>query len=251
MKLQAAIETGTTGLWYGRVTTLIGTHARAPSRDLLLQELSEELRYHIGWLRRNGEKTTAFDDPTVEVAEEVSGVQLLGESGGEVAFFRSDEEPVPDELLRRCIRCMGYNREEILRAVEGLSEDRLNNVPPGKGRSINQILQHVCNAEEWYMSRLGAEADTLYEEKLGRPVSEVDSLPIQDRMEAVRRGCVASLRVLVPAKNGSILTRAEYTSYPSEKWSTRKVIRRYLEHEREHIYNIREYLGLQPRQPDL
>jgi predicted RNase H-like HicB family nuclease len=244
---QAAIETGTTGLWYGRITGFIGTHARATTREGLLKELDEELQHHLGWLRRNGEEAPAIEDPVIEVAEKVTGVQLLGESGGEVAFFRFDEEPVSDELLLRCIRLMGHNRREILRTVDGLTEEELRNVPPGKGRSINQILRHVCNAEEWYLSRLGAEADSLYEAKLGRPVSQVDELPVQDRMKAVREACVASLRVLVPAKNGLTLTRAEYTSYPGERWSTRKVLRRYLEHEREHIYNIREYLGVQPR----
>jgi predicted RNase H-like HicB family nuclease/uncharacterized damage-inducible protein DinB len=247
VKLLAAIETGTTGLWYGRITSLMGAHARATTREGLLKELDEELQYHLEWLRRNGEKVPSISDPVIEVAEEVTGVQLLGESGGEVAFLRSDEEPVPEELLHRCIRYMGYNRMEIIRAVDGLSEEELSNVPPGKGRSIVQILRHVCNAEEWYLSRLGADAEALYEAKLGRPVSEVDRLPVLDRMEAVREAGVAALRELVPAKNGLTLTRAEYTSYPGERWSTRKVIRRYLEHEREHIYNIREYLGVEPR----
>jgi predicted RNase H-like HicB family nuclease len=32
MKLTAALETGTTGLWYGRVAELLGTHARASTR---------------------------------------------------------------------------------------------------------------------------------------------------------------------------------------------------------------------------
>ncbi len=223
MRQLAAIETGTTGLWYGRIVGLIGTHARASSREKLLNELGEELQYHLEWLRRNGEEAPIIEDPVIEVTEEVSGVQLLGESGGEVAFFRFDEEPVSDELLLLCIRLMGYNRREILRTVDGLTDEELCSVPRGKGRSINQILRHVCNAEEWYLSRLGAEADPPYEAKLGRPVSQVDELPVQERMKAVREACVASLRVLVPAKNGLTLTRAEYSSYPGERWSTRKV----------------------------
>ena len=247
MKLLAAIETGTTGFWYGRITSLIGTHARATTREGLLKELDEELWYHLGWLTRNGETAPTINDPVIEVAEEVIGVSLLGESGGEVAFLRSDEEPVKEEMLQRCLRYMGYNRREIIRTVDGLSEAELSYVPPGKGRNIYQILRHVCNAEEWYLSRLGADAEALYEAKLGKPVSEVDLLPVHERMEAVREASVAALLELVPAKNGLTLSRAEYTSYPGERWSTRKVLRRYLEHEREHIYNIREYLGAEPR----
>lgn len=247
MKIQAAIETGSTGLWYGRIICLIGTHARANTREGLLKELGEELRYHLAWLRIHGEEASNIDDPEIIVAEEVAGVQQLGESGGEVAFFRFDEEPVSDEQLTRCIGLMEHNRRELLWTMEGLTEEELSHVPPGKGRNINQILRHVCNAEEWYLSRLGADAEKLYEEKLGRPVSEVDALPVHDRMKTVREACVASLLILVPAKNGLTFKRARYTSYPAERWSTRKVLRRYLEHEREHIYNIREYLGIEPR----
>ena len=51
-----------------------------------------------------------------------------------------------------------------------------------------------------------------------------------------------TLRQIVPLKTG-VFTRADFTSYPTEQWTARKVLRRFLEHEREHIYNIRWYLG--------
>jgi hypothetical protein len=70
-------------------------------------------------------------------------------------------------------------------------------------------------------------------------------------METLRRGCVETLRRLVPSKGDQVFTRAQYTSYPDERWTAHKILRRFLEHEREHIYNIREYLGLSPRGPIL
>jgi hypothetical protein len=107
----------------------------------------------------------------------------------------------------------------------------------------------MCNAEEWYVSRLGPDADADYESSLGMTVKEADALPVSQRLETVRRGCVETLRRLVPSRGDRVFTRAQYTSYPDEKWTAHKILRRFLEHEREHIYNIRGYLGVPPRDP--
>lgn len=251
MRLAAALETGTTGLWYGRFIDLLGTHVRAADRDAALEELKEELVYHQEWLRRHGETPPRLDSPAITVAEEVTGVNLLGESGGMVALFMYDVRAVPPSLLEECVRRMDYNRCDLLAQVRGLSAESMSVVPPGKKRNITQILSHVCNAEEWYVSRLGPEADRVYESSLGMSVEEADALPVLERLETVRRGCVETLRQVVSGKGDRVFTRAEYTSYPGERWTAHKVLRRFLEHEREHIYNIREYLGLRPRGPIL
>ena len=76
------------------------------------------------------------------------------------------------------------------------------------------------------------------------PISQVDELPIMTRLVAVREACVRTLRDIIPTKGKEIFQRQEYTDYPKEQWTAHKVLRRFLEHEREHIYNIREYLGV-------
>ena len=249
MKLTAALETGTTGLWYGRITELLGTHARAPTRAGVLDELQSELLYHIEWLRRHREKPPRASHTTLNVSEEVTGMGLLGESGGEVALFRYDVKPVTGKLLEDSIRWMSHNRADLLDQVRDLHAETMAHVPPGKKRSITQILGHVCNAEEWYVSRLGPDADAVYESSLGMSVKEADALPAFERLETVHRGCVEALRRLVPSRGDRVFTRVQYTSYPDERWTAHKVLRRFLEHEREHIYNIRDYLGVPPRDP--
>jgi predicted RNase H-like HicB family nuclease len=251
MKLTAALETGTTGLWYGRIAELLGTHARASTRAVVLDELQSELLYHLEWMRRHGDESPQVRGSKLVVGEDVSGIARLGESGGEVALFRYDVKPVPEKLLEDCIMWMGYNRADLLAQVRCLPAETMAHVPPGKKRSITQILEHVCNAEEWYVSRLGPDAQAFYESSLGMAVKEVDALPIFERLGVVRSGCVETLRRLVPSKGGQVFTRAQYASYPDERWTAHKVLRRFLEHEREHTYNIRWYLGLPPRGPIL
>jgi predicted RNase H-like HicB family nuclease len=247
MKLTAALETGTTGLWYGRIAELLGTHARALTRAGVLDELQSELLYHVEWMRSHGDEPPQVRDSKLVVGEEVSGMGRLGESGGEVTLFRYDIKPVSNKLLADCIRWMGHNRADLLAQVKDLPAETMAHVPSGKKRSITQILGHVCNAEEFYVSRLGPDTDRLYENSLDMSVKEADALPVFERLGVVRRGCVETLRQLVPSKGDRVFTRAEYSSYPDEKWTAHKVLRRFLEHEREHIYNIRGYLGVPPR----
>ena len=247
MKPTAALETGTTGLWYGRIAELLGTHARASTKAGVLDELQSELLYHVEWIKRHGDEPPQVRDSKLVVREEVSGMGRLGESGGEVALFRYDIKPVSEKLLADCIRWMSHNRADLIAQVKDLPAKTMAHVPSGKKRNITQILGHVCNAEEFYVSRLGPDADNLYESSLGMSVKEADALPAFERLRVVRGGCIETLRRIVPLREDQVFTRAEYTSYPDEKWTAHKVLRRFLEHEREHTYNIREYLGLPRR----
>jgi predicted RNase H-like HicB family nuclease len=248
---RAAIEHGNTGLWYGRLIDFPGTHARAQGKEQLLHNLQEELDYHLNWLRRHKQPVPKQPGYTIRVEEEVQGISELGESGGEAAFFELDKQIVDKKKLECLLRYMAHNREDLVNTVINLDKKAMDRIPDGKGRSIRDILAHICNAEEFYLSRLGEKADELYEQNLEMEVSEADHLPIFERLEAVRTACVKTLRELAPIKGEGIFTRIEYTAYPSERWSFYKVLRRFLEHEREHIYNIREYLGLAPREFDL
>lgn len=244
MALGVALETGTTCLWYGRILELIGTHARSSSRDDILMILDRELIYHLEWLGQHGETPLSYKDTTLVITEEMNEISQLGESGGEVALFNYDVKPVSKQLLDYCLRLMSYNRSDLLSEIRDLKNDTLTYTPPMKSRNINQILHHICNAEEFYVSRLGSKADQIYEYNLGMRVNEADKLPVIERLSVVRRGCVETLKQVVPGKKDQVFTRSEYTNYPDEKWTAHKVLRRFLEHEREHIYNIREYLGL-------
>jgi predicted RNase H-like HicB family nuclease/uncharacterized damage-inducible protein DinB len=237
-----AIEEGTTGMWYGRFIDFPGTHARADKKSSLLQELHEELLFHVQWLHRHGEPAPSLSSPDVEIAEEVIGIRDLGESGGEVALFQYDIHPVDEEELQQFFILMQYNREDVLSLIDTMPQQSLHHIPEGKTRTILDILNHVCNAEEFYISRLGKKADSLFEYHAGMVEKDRDALSLNERMEVVRTAAVKTLNILVREKEDSIFTRSEYAIYPHEKWTAHKVLRRFLEHEREHYYNIKAYL---------
>ncbi len=242
--LDAAIEHGTANLWYGRIIDLLGTHVRAANRDELLKNLESELRYHLRWLQRHGEETKIIGAIQWNIKEERGGIGELGESGGEVALFDFDLRYIDQEYLARAIRYMDYHRKDLLYLCSTIDERRMKEVPSGKERSIEGILHHVCNAEEFYISRFGKETDAIYERYLRMPVVDADRLPIMERLTVVRNACIRTLKEIIPARENTVFRRHEYCKYPEERWTAHKVLRRFLEHEREHIYNIREYLTL-------
>lgn len=251
MYVEVAIEQGTTRTWYGRCIEFPGTIAWGGENQELLEELEREVYYHMDWLGNHQEQVPVCNEMALVVAEEVHNVPGLGESGGEVALFHYDMTPVTPEDLQYFVTLMSYNRDDLLTIVQDLPEDQLTMKPEGKLRSITDILHHICNAEEFYLSRMGPEAHTLYEIHAGLPVEAVDSLPVFQRLQTVRTASCKTLQDMIPQLGNIILTEEAYTAHPHEKWTARKVMRRFLEHEREHIYNIREYLGTPIRSKSL
>ncbi|MGD2248737.1 MAG: DinB family protein [Candidatus Methanofastidiosia archaeon] len=241
MRFPVAIEQGT--IWYGRFINFPGTIARAPTKKILMKELRKELVYHISWLKKHHEKTPDFNTIEIHITEEIHNIKQLGESGGEVAFFSYDTQPITKNRLPSFIRLMNYNRDDLLHVVTSLPKKTLTWIPPEKSRTIINILHHVCNAEEFYISRFGFKASKKYEKYAKLKQKDIDNLPILERLTTVRNACIKTLQDVVFDTN-TIFTHSKYTKYPDEKWSSHKVLRRFLEHEREHLYNILEYIDL-------
>jgi uncharacterized damage-inducible protein DinB len=65
-----------------------------------------------------------------------------------------------------------------------------------------------------------------------------ETADIRVRLVAVREMAVRRLAVLTPEERRATFTRAEYTDHPNEEWTGRKVLRRFVEHEREHLAQI-------------
>jgi uncharacterized damage-inducible protein DinB len=247
LKLSVAIEYGTTGVWYGRYIEYLGTHARAFDRPTLLDELEKELNFHLSWMDKHGITAPIVSNPEIVVVEEQTDINELGVSGGEVALFEFDKQLVTNNQLQAGIQYMTFNRRDLLELVKDLTTSELEFTPTGKGRNITQILSHICNAEEWYISRMGKKATQKYLEYAQLSESELDKLSIFDRLETVRAACIETLKSIIPHLEDMVFKRPEFTNYPNEKWTAYKVLRRFLEHEREHYYNIKEYLGIPPR----
>jgi predicted RNase H-like HicB family nuclease len=223
---------------YAHVVELPGCFTRGETREEVLGALPDAIADHIAFLEARGRPV---DATTLDfgVVEEIHGIPELGEAGGAVALFSSDGEPVGEVEFSHFLDLMRWNRGELLGIVEPLSENERNARPLPDKWTIEETLRHVANAEEWYVSRLGAEVQEEYEGFIRGINPEERWGSILERLEATRRGGVHSLEYAFGRGVEGVFTRAAYTQHPEERWAFRKVLRRFVEHEREHIGTIK------------
>jgi hypothetical protein len=148
----------------------------------------------------------------------------LAEEGYKVnAWFRHDWIPLSEEDIRRGLLLLNWGREELLKTVAGLSGEVLERSYPNERWSIASILGHIGGAEWWYLDRLG----------LAFRREEVPEQPFE-RLSKVRQRLMEVLPGLVGSKH--------VLGIDGEFWSPRKLLRRAVWHEYDHIAHIRKLL---------
>jgi len=230
------LETAPDGRCMAHVLDLPGCIARAPTRDETLARVPAAIREYHAWLRRHGKAAPAGDE-AVEV-------EVVGESAGGGPFDRGDtaallpmeRDPVTAEEMERYFCLMAYARADLLALVRDLPDEVLDWQPDPQSFSIRHILRHVGNAEEWYVSRI------VPPETLPPEWEHDEDLPILEFLEMERRTALARLRALTEEERADVFYPAQWTRHPEEPWTARKVLRRFLEHEREHTGQVREML---------
>jgi uncharacterized damage-inducible protein DinB/predicted RNase H-like HicB family nuclease len=232
------LETAGGGPWLGHVLALPGCSVQAGSRDQVLDALPEAIRAYHSWLRGHGEAAPTEEERVrLEVAAEVSGVGPF-DPGDAAALFPPDQEPVTREEMEAHFRLMDYARADLV-ALTGRMCDELLDWDPGPGcLTIRRVLRHVGNAEQWYVSRVVPPAS------LPAEWHRDETLPLWDFLEMGRRTAVERLRGLSVEERAGVFYPSAWTEHPDEAWTLRKVLRRFVEHEREHTGQVVEILEL-------
>ena len=148
----------------------------------------------------------------------------LSQDGYEVnAWFRHDWIPLNAEEIQRGQLLLNWGRAELMKAVGNLNTQTLEQNYPKERWSISGILNHIGGAEWWYLDRLG----------LAFHRQEVPEDPFQ-RLEKVR----SKLVEVLPGLAGS----TQVIGVSGEFWSPRKLLRRAVWHEYDHIAHIGKLL---------
>lgn len=221
--------------WAAHMPDLLGCHHRAESKEALLDALPAVIQSHAEWLRAGG--IPAPDPVEWHVAEVVDAHDPPG-SPGRQRLFGSDRlelDPVWQEL---CLALAGRNRLELRQLVKGLPDRVLDWKPPDLPRpySIRETLRHIAHAEQWYMDRLW-------------PWESRDPDDVMELLAHTREQVVQRIRRLSPVERRAIYCPDRHVRgalHPGELWTARKVLRRILEHEREHIATIRVLIQTYP-----
>lgn len=137
------------------------------------------------------------------------------------AWFRHDWKPLMPKEVEHGLSLLSWSRADLLEVAAGLNAAKLDATYPGERWSIRGILGHVANAEWWYLDRLGLVAD-LPRADLPKDVFE--------RLECVR----ARMEEALPGLAGKNQVVGVY----GEFWSPRKLLRRAVWHELDHVGHI-------------
>lgn len=221
-----------------------GLGVRFESRGEMQGRLPGEIRRHLTWLVAHGELTAVESGGAFRIAEELP---ILGnfESGDDVGLYGPDTEPVRETEVEHYLRIGGWAHEDLLALVVGLDEAALDWTRDGRTRPIRRVLRHVVGVELWYMGRIIEDPDHVpLPAVIADADRQCDATEDQvERLHIIWPAFQAWARSLTPELRRRITAPTWWTHYQGERWTARKMLRRCIEHCREHTRNIEGILA--------
>ena len=224
----AYLEVNRDGRWTALILDLPGCFAFGRDEAGSLAALTASLPTYYAWLRSHDDYMPEVRGPWQVVPRDVFNTRGSGED--EVsAFFAPDAQAVDDEELDWGLALLGWAHEDLMRVVRAVPTAGLDAPPPQGGRTLRQILDHVGQAQLWYVTRLD-------ESPVPTAIAQLGGETVE-RLDRVHNACVARLR------GASDEQRARVLDHAGERWSMRKVLRRSVQHAREHTAEIQRLTG--------
>ena len=209
-----------------------GCFAYGDDADNACHNLEDSIREYDAWIRQYEVETwLAVDDLQINVQETFKAYFVdenldLDDKAGNFmveSFFRYDWKPLTREEIGRAMLMLDWSRKDLLQMISGLSTEKQDETYPDERWSINGILKHIATAEWWYLERLG----------MAFPKGELEEEPLP-RLVKTRQHFKQTLPEMEGLK--------QVIGKDGEIWSPRKVLRRTLWHERDHIEHIRKLI---------
>lgn len=146
-------------------------------------------------------------------------------------LFAPEKEPLTRQDLETCLQRAAWSRAEIIALVHPLSEEEIE-AKPARGRAIKGILEHLCAAEYSYIRHFG---------KL--PGVRGPGLHIQRAKEEL----LAWMAVLRASEISLLQTLDVHAlaAGSSGAHNPRRILRRLLEHEWEHLVEMKQRLQVE------
>jgi hypothetical protein len=195
------------GRWLVSVFDMPGCYSSAFSDEAALAAAPEQARWYYRWL---ASKDGGF--PEIDGALRVEIVERIPLRG----FFEKDAQALWPWDLDLALRVLAWNREDFLIS---LREDRALAASLDAQAAQTKLAEHIYRSELWLLSRLHINTEDM----------ELPASPLE-RLAIIRQRVVEMLPEWV---NSDSIVVTE-----NEKWSPRKVLRRLLWHDRDHIPHL-------------
>jgi predicted RNase H-like HicB family nuclease len=220
MRFVVYVEVEEDGSAMAHVPSLPGCISTGLNEELALSRLPQAITDYLQWLKAHGERVPEPVDPIELELGGVGNDARTGHPGDADTFFPPDRTPMTEQEVAAMLRLLNYSRQDLIQTVSGLPNEVMN-WKPGSGESgevwdIDDILEHIASSEQFYISRLSTNVMTMLQETRSAAVERLAALDDNDRSRVVE--------------------------HAGDLWTARKIFRRMLEHEREHIRHIEQIL---------
>lgn len=224
MHYQVYLEDGIEGRALAWVLAYPGCYNYGATVDEALAGLPAAIIDYWAWRASHGDLVTP-EAQEIEI-EVVETFTVTYDGDYEInAFFTPDGQSPSEEEIEEVLRLLAYSRADLLALIADLPNATLDWQPDQESWSIRRILRHIGDAEAWYISRLGiAPGDHEMESEIAR-------------LASIRRMAMERIRAFPPGK------RAQVYAPQGELWTLRKVLRRFIWHERDHLQQIANLLA--------
>jgi uncharacterized damage-inducible protein DinB/predicted RNase H-like HicB family nuclease len=238
-RLPVYLEATSDQQWTAHVLDLPGCVVFANDRDSALDALRYDVTGYLEWLQSYGE-TVPPTGASLElyIAETVPDISRTRLSGEQVAIFGPELDPVTDEQIERAITLLEYTQQDLERLVAPLDDAGLARSAGTGQRTVREILEHVRDVEGWYLTRL--EPETV---DIGAMFAGLDRDDPLDALRAMLELASERFRRWSDDQRSRQFVPQHFSRYGSEIWTGRKVLRRFVEHRREHLAEIRRTLA--------
>jgi hypothetical protein len=196
-----------------------------PTSEAAIEAAPAEIRRRLDFLARHGE---AVDAGTIEVviADHIIERKVLG--FGQPSF-PSDREPLYPAELASHLHWAAWSREDFVAVLRAQTMPLAEK--PAAGRSAGAIVLHVAEAEWAYVSAVlpglpGRSAAIAALERAGDEPWDAlaaERVPLMERMAA-----------MTPEEMSRVIDKDGRL-----RWSARRMFRRLLDHEWEHVQELR------------
>jgi predicted RNase H-like HicB family nuclease/uncharacterized damage-inducible protein DinB len=212
------------------VPGLAGCSTVAPTSAEAVEAARAAILDRLEFLRSHGEVIPDSETVEIVVADHAIDRKFLGFGQG---TFPTDREPMTRDEATRQIRWAGWAREELVAAAQ--AQPRPLAAKPASGRSTAAILSHVAGAEWSYVS---ATLGTLAGHSAMIAAVERDPEDPWAALASEREQLMARLAAMTDAE----LVRIDDRGEGKPVRSVRRMMRRLLEHEWEHVRELRARL---------
>ena len=192
-------------------SNFIGAFTRGASKEEAIRKMPEEIRRFQLWL---GE--TQPDDPAVEIVQEKESCLQIRDADSDV-LFATEKEPLSAGEYQY-LKSLALRSAEDFHTLYRSFPDKHKSALPYREtfygsvpRTAEEMYQHTKNVNEYYFSEVGVEADN----------------------EGTIVSCRARGFEALESIAGFLSLEVKTGSY-GEQWSVRKVLRRFIWHDRIH-----------------